>query len=53
MLKSGVTQPERSEWASPILLVPTTVGSRRFYVDYRVLNEVTVKDKFILPRMEE
>ena len=49
----GVTEPSTSPWASPIVLVEKKDGSLRFYVDYRKLNNITVKDSHPLPRIDD
>ena len=49
MLEVGVIQPSVSEWASPPVLVRKRDGTVRFCVDYRALNNITVKDVYPLP----
>ena len=53
MLKEDQIQPSRSPWASPITLVDKKDGSTRFCVDYRKLNNVTVKETPILPHISD
>jgi len=53
MLKNGIIRPSMSAWASAPVLVRKRDGSVRYCTDFRKLNEVTVKDKFPLPLIED
>ena len=44
MLANDVYEPSFSPWESNVVLVKKTDGTLRFCVDYRQLNNLTVKD---------
>lgn len=52
-LKSGILQPSVSPYGSMALIVKKKDGTPRVVIDYRALNEVTVKNKYPLPLMDE
>lgn len=53
MLETGIIQPSKSQWASPLVIVKKTDGSLRLCVDYRRLNSRTKVDPYPMPRVDE
>lgn len=53
MLQRDVIRPSTSPWASRIVLVCNRDGSTCFCVDYRKVNNVTRKDAYPLPQVDD
>jgi hypothetical protein len=51
LLEKGYIRPSTSPWADLVLFVEKKNGTKR--ICYRSLNEVTVKNKYPLPRIED
>jgi hypothetical protein len=51
--EDGYIRSRSSPWGAPMLFVQKKDGSQRMCVDYRSLNDVTVKNKYPLPRIED
>jgi hypothetical protein len=53
LLEKGYIRPSTSPWAAPVLFVEKKDGTKRMCIDYRSLNEATIKNKYPLPRIED
>jgi hypothetical protein len=53
LLDKGYIHHSASPWGAPIIFVPKKDGTQRMCVDYRSLNEVTSKNKYPLPRIDD
>jgi hypothetical protein len=51
--EAGYICSNSSPWGAPVLFVQKKDGSQQMCVDYRSLNDVTVKNKYPLPRIED
>jgi hypothetical protein len=52
LLGKGFVCPRSSLWGAPMIFVPEKDGTQRLCMDYRALNEVTVKNKYPLPTID-
>jgi hypothetical protein len=53
LLDKGYIRPSASPWGAPIIFVPQKDGTQRMCVDYHSHNEVTIKNKYPLPRIDD
>lgn len=53
MLDAGIIRESVSSYASPIILVKKKDGTARMCVDYRMLNSITVKERYPMPLIED
>ena len=51
--KKGYIRPSASPWGAPVLFVQKKDGSQRLCIVYRCLDEVTIKFKYPLPRIND
>jgi hypothetical protein len=49
----GYIRSSSSPWGAPVLFVQKKDGSQKMCVDYRSLNDVTIKNKYPLPCIED
>jgi hypothetical protein len=52
-LEKGFIHPISSPWGAPVIFVSKKDGTQMLCVDYHALNEVTIKNKYPLPRIDD
>jgi hypothetical protein len=53
LLEKGFIRLSSSSWGAPVIFVPKKDGTQRLCMDYHALNEVTIKNKYPLPRIDD
>lgn len=53
MLQVGIIRDSNNSYVSPIFMVKKKDGSWRSFLDYKQLIQLTIKDKFPIPIIEE
>ena len=53
MLQQDLIQHSTSPWSFPVVIIKKKNGKLRFCVNYKPLNDVTKKDNYPLPRIDE
>ena len=53
MLDADVIKRSRSLWSFPVVIVDKKDGSKRFCVDFRKLNQITKKNSYPLPLIDD
>ncbi|KAK8951729.1 hypothetical protein KSP39_PZI004220 [Platanthera zijinensis] len=52
-LECGFIRPISSPWGALVLFVNKKDGSMRHCIDYRELNKITIKNRYLLPRIDD
>ena len=53
LLEKGFIRPSASPWGVPVLFMKKKDGSMKLCIDYKKLNQVTIKNKYPLPRIND
>jgi len=53
LLDLGMIRPSISPWGAPVIFVKKKDGSLRLCIDYRQLNQVTIRNQYPLPRIDD
>ncbi|GJZ22511.1 putative reverse transcriptase domain-containing protein [Tanacetum coccineum] len=53
LFDKGFIRPSSSPWGAPVLFVKKKDGSFQMCIDYQELNKLTVKNRYLLPRIDD
>jgi hypothetical protein len=53
LLDLGLIRPSVSPWGAPVIFIRKKDGSWRLCIDYRQLNQATIKNQYPLPRIDD
>ncbi|KAD3068902.1 hypothetical protein E3N88_36782 [Mikania micrantha] len=53
LLDKGFIRPSFSPWGAPVLFVKKKDGTFRMCINYRELNNLTIKNRYPLPRIDD
>ena len=53
LLDKGFIRPSTSPWGAQVLFVKKKDKTLRLCIDYRKLNRVTIKNQYLLPRIDD
>nr|GEY25911.1 putative reverse transcriptase domain-containing protein [Tanacetum cinerariifolium] len=53
LFEKGFIRPSSSPWGAPVLFVKKKDGSFRMCIDYQELNKLTVKNRYLLPWIDD
>ena len=53
LVDKGFIRSSVSPWGAPVLFVKKKDGTMRLCIDYKQLNKITIKNKYLLPRIDD
>jgi len=53
LLEKGLIKPNVSPWGVPVLFIKKKDGTLRLCIEYRMLNKVTIKNRYPLPKIDD
>lgn len=53
LIEKKFIRPSVSQWGAPVLFLTKNDGSMQLCIDYQELNKITIKNKYLLPRIDD